>query len=164
VLAYKTALATAYGAGLRVSEVVALKVGDIDSERMLLLVEQGKGRKSLPSRKRGTATPCCRRSCSSCCATGALIMPICDTLAMNHHLSEISSQVAADGIVVAHTTMLIPAICAAQQRSTPAPPSTKPPEPNLKGVAGHWAVESARPVNPRPSGSPKPKAISARNL
>jgi site-specific recombinase XerD len=66
---YKAALATAYGAGLRVSEVVALKVGDIDSERMLLRVEQGKGRKSLPSRKRGTATPCCRRSCSSCCAT-----------------------------------------------------------------------------------------------
>jgi integrase len=67
---YKAALATAYGAGLRVSEVVALKVGDIDSERMLLRVEQGKGRKSLPSRRRGTATPCCRRSCSSCCATG----------------------------------------------------------------------------------------------
>src|SRR6202047_837664 len=43
---YKAALATAYGAGLRVSEVVALKVGDIDSERMLLLVEQGKGRKN----------------------------------------------------------------------------------------------------------------------
>src|SRR2546427_70456 len=41
----KAALGTAYGAGLRVSEVVALKVGDIDSERMLLRVEQGKGRK-----------------------------------------------------------------------------------------------------------------------
>jgi len=67
---YKAAFATAYGAGLRVSEVVALKVGDIDSERMLLRVAQGKGRKSLPPRRRGTATPCCRRSCSSCCATG----------------------------------------------------------------------------------------------
>ena len=42
---YQAAFATAYGAGLRVSEVVALKVGDIDSERMLLRVEQGKGRK-----------------------------------------------------------------------------------------------------------------------
>ena len=42
---YKAALGTAYGAGLRVSEVVALKVGDIDSERMLLRVAQGKGRK-----------------------------------------------------------------------------------------------------------------------
>ena len=67
---YKAAFATAYGAGLRVSEVVALKVGDVDSERMLLRVEQGKGRKSLPSRRRGTATPCCRRNCSSCCAPG----------------------------------------------------------------------------------------------
>jgi site-specific recombinase XerD len=35
----------AYGAGLRASEVVALKVGDVDSQRMLLRVEQGKGRK-----------------------------------------------------------------------------------------------------------------------
>ena len=42
---YRAAFATAYGAGLRVSEVVALKVGDVDSERMLLRVEQGKGRK-----------------------------------------------------------------------------------------------------------------------
>src|SRR6267154_869345 len=42
---YKAVFATAYGAGLRVSEVVALKVGDIDSERMLLRVERGKGRK-----------------------------------------------------------------------------------------------------------------------
>src|SRR5271170_932146 len=44
-LKYRTALGTAYGAGLRVSEVAALKVGDIDSERMLLRVEQGKGHK-----------------------------------------------------------------------------------------------------------------------
>src|SRR3954466_11175158 len=42
---YKAAFATPYGAGLRVSEVVALKVGDIDSERMLLRVERGKGGK-----------------------------------------------------------------------------------------------------------------------
>jgi len=35
----------AYGAGLRVSEVVALKVSDVDSKRMMLRVEQGKGRK-----------------------------------------------------------------------------------------------------------------------
>ena len=42
---YRAALGTAYGAGLRVSEVAALKVGDIDSKRMLIRVEQGKGRK-----------------------------------------------------------------------------------------------------------------------
>ena len=42
---YKAALSAAYGAGLRVSEVVALKVSDIDSKRMILRIEQGKGRK-----------------------------------------------------------------------------------------------------------------------
>jgi site-specific recombinase XerD len=42
---YKAALSVAYGAGLRVSEVVQLKVSDIDSKRMMLRVEQGKGRK-----------------------------------------------------------------------------------------------------------------------
>jgi len=44
-LKHQTALALAYATGLRVSEVVALKVGDIDSERMTLRVEQGKGQK-----------------------------------------------------------------------------------------------------------------------
>lgn len=39
----KAALSVAYGAGLRASEVVHLKVTDIDSERMILRVEQGKG-------------------------------------------------------------------------------------------------------------------------
>ncbi len=42
---FKAALAVAYGAGLRVSEVVNLKVSDVDSERMALRVEQGKGRR-----------------------------------------------------------------------------------------------------------------------
>jgi integrase/recombinase XerD len=42
---YKAILGTAYGAGLRVSEVASLKVDDIDSTRMLIHVEQGKGRK-----------------------------------------------------------------------------------------------------------------------
>jgi site-specific recombinase XerD len=44
-LKHQTALALAYGTGLRASEVSALKVSDIDSERMILRVEQGKGRK-----------------------------------------------------------------------------------------------------------------------
>jgi integrase/recombinase XerD len=44
-LKYKAALSVAYAAGLRVSEVIALKVSDIDSKRMLIRVEQGKGRK-----------------------------------------------------------------------------------------------------------------------
>ena len=42
---YQAVLSVAYGAGLRASEVIALKVGDIDSNRMTLRVEQGKGRK-----------------------------------------------------------------------------------------------------------------------
>ncbi len=42
---HKAALSVAYGAGLRAMEVVALKTSDIDSKRMMLRVEQGKGRK-----------------------------------------------------------------------------------------------------------------------
>jgi integrase/recombinase XerD len=42
---YQAALSVAYGAGLRAAEVCALKVTDIDSERMTLRVQQGKGRK-----------------------------------------------------------------------------------------------------------------------
>jgi site-specific recombinase XerD len=41
----QTALSIAYGTGLRVSEVIALKVSDIDSQRMTLRIEQGKGNK-----------------------------------------------------------------------------------------------------------------------
>jgi site-specific recombinase XerD len=44
-LKHQTALSVAYGAGLRASEVAALKVGDIDSQRMTLRIEQGKGAK-----------------------------------------------------------------------------------------------------------------------
>jgi len=44
-LKYQAALSIAYGAGLRVSEVISLKVGDIDSARMLIRVDQGKGHK-----------------------------------------------------------------------------------------------------------------------
>jgi integrase/recombinase XerD len=44
-LKYKAALSVAYGAGLRANEVVSLKVSDIDSKRMVIRVEQGKGGK-----------------------------------------------------------------------------------------------------------------------
>jgi site-specific recombinase XerD len=44
-LKYKAAFSVAYGAGLRISEVASLKIGDIDGERKTLHVEQGKGRK-----------------------------------------------------------------------------------------------------------------------
>ena len=42
-LKHQAALSVAYGSGLRVAEVSHLKVCDIDSERMLLRIEQGKG-------------------------------------------------------------------------------------------------------------------------
>jgi site-specific recombinase XerD len=41
-LKHQAAVSVAYGAGLRVAEVAALKVTDVDSERMLLRVERGK--------------------------------------------------------------------------------------------------------------------------
>jgi site-specific recombinase XerD len=44
-LKYRAAFSVAYGAGLRASEVVSLKLADIDSSRMVIRVEQGKGRK-----------------------------------------------------------------------------------------------------------------------
>src|SRR3546814_1668095 len=42
-LKHQAALSVAYGAGLRVAEVAALKISDVDSKRMLLRIERGKG-------------------------------------------------------------------------------------------------------------------------
>jgi len=58
-LKYRAALGLAYGTGLRASEVVSLKVTDIDSERVVIRVEQGKG-----------VTPCCQNRCLLCCGHG----------------------------------------------------------------------------------------------
>lgn len=44
-LKYRAALMLCYGAGLRISEAVSIRLGDIDSKRMLIRVEQGKGKK-----------------------------------------------------------------------------------------------------------------------
>jgi integrase/recombinase XerD len=54
---HQTALSLAYGTGLRVGEVVALKVGDIDSKRMTLRVEQGKGLKCCAQHLRPNVLP-----------------------------------------------------------------------------------------------------------
>ena len=44
-LKYPAALSVSYGTGLRAAEVCALKIGDIDSDRMLIHVDEGKGGK-----------------------------------------------------------------------------------------------------------------------
>ncbi len=44
-LKYQAALSVAYGAGLRAGEVVHLKTTDIDSKRMMIRVDQGKGKR-----------------------------------------------------------------------------------------------------------------------
>jgi site-specific recombinase XerD len=44
-LKYRAALMLCYGAGLRIAEAVSVRIGDIDSKRMLIRVEQGKGKK-----------------------------------------------------------------------------------------------------------------------
>ena len=70
---HKALLSLAYATGLRSSEVVSLKLTDIDRDRMVVRVEQGK---SLPSRKRGArriATSFSRPSCSRSCANGGAL-------------------------------------------------------------------------------------------
>ena len=59
---HRTILTICYAAGLRISEAVRLKVANIDSERMVIRVEQGKGAK--------TAMSCFLQSCCKSCVTG----------------------------------------------------------------------------------------------
>lgn len=61
-LKYRAALSISYGAGLWAAEVCSLKIGDIDSDCMLIHVDQGKGRKDRKV--------CSRPGCSSCSAPG----------------------------------------------------------------------------------------------
>ena len=70
---HRAILSLAYATGLRASEVVSLKLTDIDRNRMVIRVEQGK---SLPSRKRGVrriGTSFSRPSCSRYCTNGGAL-------------------------------------------------------------------------------------------
>lgn len=62
-LKYRAALMTNYGAGLRVSETVALRLGHIDSKRMLIRVEDGKGGKDRYSMMSPRLLEVLRRYC-----------------------------------------------------------------------------------------------------
>lgn len=55
----KAMLSVAYGAGLRAMEVVTLKVASIDSQRMLIRVEQGKGRRDRSAMLSPQLLECC---------------------------------------------------------------------------------------------------------
>lgn len=77
-LKYRAAPMTCYGAGLRISKGVSLKVSDIDSKRMLMVPVYGLefASQTLESKKEKaakTATQCCLRECSAyCVVTGGL--------------------------------------------------------------------------------------------
>ena len=70
---HRAILSLAYATGLRSSEVVSLKLTDIDRDRMVIRVEQGK---SLPPRRRGArriGTSFSRPSCSKYWANGGAL-------------------------------------------------------------------------------------------
>ena len=71
---HRMALMTAYAAGLRVSEVVRLKITDIDSGRMLIRVEQGKGGRGWFRHALAAVAHCFARVLARS-AAGALAVP-----------------------------------------------------------------------------------------
>lgn len=95
-LKYRAALMTCYGAGLRVSEAVALRISDIDSGRGLIRVEQGKGGKDRFAMLSDRLLEVLRRYCRAAQFTKATppdhyLFP---SWRADHHLCTASLQVA----------------------------------------------------------------------
>lgn len=91
----RAALMVCYGAGLRISETLSLKIGDIDSKRMLIRVEQGKGQKDRYAMLSARLLEVLRRYWRSCHPgpgkPGDYLFP---SWRANRHMSTTSLQVA----------------------------------------------------------------------
>jgi len=74
-LKQRTILQTMYGAGLRLTEALNLKIADIDSERMVIRVEQGKGRKDRYTRLSPTLLKTLREYYKACRPKETLMFP-----------------------------------------------------------------------------------------
>jgi integrase/recombinase XerD len=90
-LKYRAALMICYGAGLRVSEAVALQIADIDSERMLLRIQQGKGQKDRYAMLSPRLLEVLRRYYRAIRPQGGYLFP---SWKKEHHLCTTSLQLA----------------------------------------------------------------------
>jgi integrase/recombinase XerD len=90
-LKYRAALMTCYGAGLRISEAVALKICNIDSPRKLLRIEQGKGQKDRYAMLSPRLLEVLRRYYRAVRPQGDYLFP---SWKKDHHLSGTALQLA----------------------------------------------------------------------
>jgi len=91
----RAALMVCYGAGLRISEALSLKVGDIDSRRMLIRVEQGKGQKDRYAMLSARLLEVLRRYWRTCHpGTGKPEEYLFPSWSANRHMSTASLQTA----------------------------------------------------------------------
>jgi integrase/recombinase XerD len=99
-LKYRAALMVCYGAGLRISEAVALKVSDIDSQRGLIRIEQGKGHKDRYAMLSPRLLEVLRRYYRATRPQGCYLFP---SWRREHHLCTTSLQLACrEAAVRAH--------------------------------------------------------------